>query len=211
MARSISGTPGLSRRLNTPLLKHLCLSTFYAIEYHDHIRSPDRKDCRFADIQGKKLAFAPQTRCLRPPTTATGRRDLAAQFRHSEQQLLAWANLGRIHAHPPAGRAKTGLLRAAGVTDRSRVGAAHLPAADKHVKDINIRRKVVHVLPSEKSVEQSIQTARKCSRRLRIRALGWAKALLRRAHLFPDAELMAGTPPHAIRVGGAHPTIHARN
>ena len=98
---------------------------------------------------------------LEAARTVKGRKALAAKTGISEQQLLEWANICDYMRIPGMGKAKTGLLRAAGVTTIRELALRNPSRLAQNMKDINVRRKLVHVLPSEKSVEQIIQKARK--------------------------------------------------
>jgi hypothetical protein len=53
---------------------------------------------------------------LEAASTVKGRKALAAKTGISEQQLLEWANVSDYMRIPGMGRAKVGLVRAAGVT-----------------------------------------------------------------------------------------------
>ena len=115
----------------------------------------------FAASKLKKLGIRTTEALLEAAHTAKGRRDLSAKSGISEQQLLEWANICDYMRIPGMGRAKAGLLRAAGVTTVRELALRNPSRLAQNMKDINIRRKLVHVLPSEKSVEQIIQKARK--------------------------------------------------
>ena len=115
----------------------------------------------FAASKLKKLGIRTTDALLEAAHTAKGRRDLSAKSGISEQQLLEWANICDYMRIPGMGKAKTGLLRAAGVTTVRELALRNPARLAQNMKDINIRRKLVHVLPSEKSVEQIIQKARK--------------------------------------------------
>ena len=115
----------------------------------------------FAASKLKKLGIRTTDALLEAAHTAKGRRDLSAKSGIGEQQLLEWANICDYMRIPGMGRAKTGLLRAAGVTTVRELALRNPSRLAQNMKDINIRRKLVHVLPSEKSVEQIIQKARK--------------------------------------------------
>ena len=115
----------------------------------------------FAASKLKKLGIRTTAALLEAAHTAKGRRDLSAKSGIGEQQLLEWANICDYMRIPGMGRAKTGLLRAAGVTTVRELALRNPSRLAQNMKDINIRRKLVHVLPSEKSVEQIIQKARK--------------------------------------------------
>ena len=115
----------------------------------------------FAASKLKKLGIRTTDALLEAAHTAKGRRDLSAKSGISEQQLLEWANICDYMRIPGMGRAKTGLLRAAGVTTVRELALRNPSRLAESMKDINTRRKLVHLLPSEKSVEQIIQKARK--------------------------------------------------
>ena len=115
----------------------------------------------FAASKLKKLGIRTTEALLEAAHTAKRRKDLSAKTGISEQQLLEWANICDYMRIPGMGRAKTGLLRAAGVTTVRELALRNPSRLAESMKDINIRRKLVHVLPSEKSVEQIIQKARK--------------------------------------------------
>src|SRR4051812_37340905 len=115
----------------------------------------------FAASKLKKLGIRTTEALLEAARTVKGRRELAANTGISEQQLLEWANFCDYMRIPGMGRARTGLLRAAGVTTVRELALRNPARLAQNMKDINTRRKLVHVLPSEKSVEQIIQKARK--------------------------------------------------
>jgi predicted RecB family nuclease len=115
----------------------------------------------FAASKLKKLGIRTTDALLEAAHTAKGRKDLSTKTGISEQQLLEWANICDYMRIPGMGKAKTGLLRAAGVTTVRELALRNPARLAESMKDINIRRKLVHVLPSEKSVEQIIQKARK--------------------------------------------------
>ena len=79
----------------------------------------------------------------------------------SEQQLLEWANVSDYMRIPGMGRAKVGLVRAAGVTTVRELALRNPSRLAESMKEVNTRRKLVRILPSEKSVEQLIAQARK--------------------------------------------------
>jgi predicted RecB family nuclease len=115
----------------------------------------------FAASKLKKLGIRTTEALLEAARTVKGRRDLSVKSGISEQQLLEWANICDYMRIPGMGKAKTGLLRAAGVTTVRELALRNPARLAESMRDINIRRKLVHVLPSEKSVEQIIQKARK--------------------------------------------------
>jgi len=98
---------------------------------------------------------------LEAARTVKGRKTLAAKTGISEQQLLEWANFADYMRIPGMGKAKVGLVRAAGVTTVRELAHRNPSRLAQSMKDINTKRKLVRVLPSEKSVEQLVQQARK--------------------------------------------------
>jgi len=98
---------------------------------------------------------------LEAARTVKGRKALAAKTGISEQQLLEWANFSDHMRIPGMGKAKIVLIRAAGVTTVRELGFRNPSRLAQSMKEANTRRKLVRVLPSEKSVEQLIERARK--------------------------------------------------
>ena len=123
-----------------------------------------------SDIDGMSAYFASKLKALGIRTTdglleatrtVKGRKALAAKTGISEQQLLEWANVSDYMRIPGMGRAKVGLVRAAGVTTVRELAHRNPSRLAQSMKEVNVRRKLVRVLPSEKSVEQLIAQARK--------------------------------------------------
>jgi predicted flap endonuclease-1-like 5' DNA nuclease len=100
---------------------------------------------------------------LEKASTVKARKALAAQTGISEQQLLAWANVADCMRIKGMGKAKAELLRAAGVNTVREFALRNPERLAQAMKDANDKRKLVRVLPSEKSVAQLIQNARKLS------------------------------------------------
>jgi len=84
--------------------------------------------------------------------------------------VVAWAldqgacianDVWGLQRDPGMGRAKVGLVRAAGVATVRELALRNPARLAQNMKDVNSRRKLVRVLPSEKSVEQLIEQARK--------------------------------------------------
>ena len=109
----------------------------------------------------KSLGIRTTAALLEAARTAKGRKELAAKTGISEQQLLEWANFSDHMRIPGMGKAKIGLIRAAGVTTVRELGLRNPSRLAQSMKDANTRRKLVRVLPSEKSVERLIEQARK--------------------------------------------------
>ena len=98
---------------------------------------------------------------LEAARTVKGRKALASKTGISEQQLLEWANVSDYMRIPGMGKAKVGLVRAAGVTTVRELALRNPARLAQNMRDINTKRKLVRLLPSEKSVEQLIAQARK--------------------------------------------------
>lgn len=92
---------------------------------------------------------------------AKARKALAAKTGITEQQLLEWANIADCMRIKGISTAKAGLLRAAGVTTVREFALRNPERLAQAMKDANDKRKLVRVLPSEKSVARLIQNARK--------------------------------------------------
>src|SRR5438876_31823 len=90
-----------------------------------------------------------------------GRKALAAKTGIGEQQLLEWANVSDYMRIPGMGKAKVGLVRAAGVATVRELALRNPARLAESMKEVNTKRRLVRVLPSEKSVEQLIAQARK--------------------------------------------------
>src|SRR6201990_3655236 len=100
-------------------------------------------------------------RLLEAARTMKGRKALAAKTGITEQQLLEWANFSDYMRIPGMGRAKVGLVRAAGVPTVRELALRNPARLAQNMKEVNVKRKLVRILPSEKSVEQLIAKARK--------------------------------------------------
>jgi len=109
----------------------------------------------------KSLGIRTTSALLEAARTVKGRKELAAKTGISEQQLLEWANFSDHMRIPGMGKAKIELIRAAGVTTVRELGLRNPSRLAQSMKEANIKRKLVRVLPSEKSVEQFIERARK--------------------------------------------------
>lgn len=94
-------------------------------------------------------------------STVKARKALAAKTGLSEQQLLAWANIADCMRIKGMGKAKAELLRAAGVVTVREFVQRNPERLAQAMKEANDKRKLVRVLPSDKSVAELIQRARK--------------------------------------------------
>jgi predicted RecB family nuclease len=111
----------------------------------------------------KSLGIRTTDALLEATRTVKGRKAIAAKTSISEQQLLEWANVSDYMRIPGMGRAKVGLMRAAGVTTVRELAHRNPSRLAQNMREVNIKRKLLRVLPSEKSVEQLIAQARKLS------------------------------------------------
>jgi predicted RecB family nuclease len=115
----------------------------------------------FAVTKLKSAGIRTTEGLLEAARTAKGRKALAAKTNLSEQQLLEWANIADCMRIPGMGKAKAELLRATGVTTVREFTHRNPARLAQAMKEVNTKRKLVRVLPSEKSVEQLIEHARK--------------------------------------------------
>ena len=103
----------------------------------------------FAASKLKSLGIRTTDKLLEAARTVNGRKALAAKTGISEQQI------------PGMGKAKVGLVRAAGVATVRELALRNPARLAESMKEVNTKRKLVRVMPSEKSVEQLIAQARK--------------------------------------------------
>jgi predicted RecB family nuclease len=115
----------------------------------------------FSASKLKSLGIRTTDALLEAARTVKGRKALALKTGITEQQLLDWANLSDYMRIPGMGRAKVGLVRAAGVTTVRELAMRNPARLAQNIREINTKRKLVRMLPSEKSVEQLIAQARK--------------------------------------------------
>src|SRR5260370_25503242 len=115
----------------------------------------------FSASKLKSLGIRTTDRLLEAARTVKGRKALAAKTGISEQQLLEWANFSDYMRIPGMGTAKVGLVRAAGVTTVRELALRNPARLAQNMKQVNTKRKLVLVLPSDKSVDQFIAKARK--------------------------------------------------
>jgi predicted RecB family nuclease len=115
----------------------------------------------FSASKLKSLGIRTTEALLEAARTVKGRKTLSARTGISEQTLLEWANVADYMRIPGMGKAKVNLVRAAGVTTVRELAHRNPARLAQNIKEVNIKRKLVRVLPSEKSVEQLIAQARK--------------------------------------------------
>ncbi|AWM00293.1 DUF4332 domain-containing protein [Bradyrhizobium amphicarpaeae] len=93
--------------------------------------------------------------------TVKGRKALSAKTGISEQLLLEWANVSDYMRIPGMGRAKVGLVRAAGVTTVRELAYRNPARLAQSMRDANEKKKLLRILPTEKSVGDIIAKAKK--------------------------------------------------
>jgi predicted RecB family nuclease len=120
----------------------------------------------YAASKLKSVGIRTAEALLEAARTVKGRTELWAKTGISEQQLLEWANFSDHMRIRGMGKAKIGLIRAAGVTTVRELGLRNPARLAQSMKEANIKRKLVRVLPSEKSVEQLIERARRLPQKI---------------------------------------------
>lgn len=109
----------------------------------------------------KSLGLRTTDEFLDAAQSPRGRKTLAAKTGFSEQQLLEWANIADYMRIPGLGNGKAKLLRASGVTTVREFTHRNPARLAQTMRDVNIKRKLVSALPSEKSIGSLIDQARK--------------------------------------------------
>ncbi|MFB6415759.1 MULTISPECIES: DUF4332 domain-containing protein [Bradyrhizobium] len=115
----------------------------------------------FAANKLKALGIRTTDALLEAAGTVKGRKALSAQTGISEQLLLEWANVSDYMRIPGMGRAKVGLVRAAGVTTVRELAYRNPARLAQSMRDANEKKKLLRILPSEKSVGDIIAKAKK--------------------------------------------------
>ena len=110
----------------------------------------------------KSLGIRTTAGLLEAARTVKGRKTLAAKTGISEQQLLEWANVSDYMRIPGMGKAKVGLVRAAGVTTVRELALRNPARLAQNMREVNTRKKTgSRTALGKKSVEQLIAQARK--------------------------------------------------
>ena len=91
----------------------------------------------------KALGIRTTDGLLEATRTVQGRKALAAKTGISEQQLLEWANISDYMRIPGMGKAKVGLVRAAGVTTVRELALRNPARLAQNMKEVNTKRKLV--------------------------------------------------------------------
>src|SRR6202047_4120325 len=93
----------------------------------------------FAASKLKSLGIRTTDRLLEAARTVKGRKVLAAKTGITEQQLLEWANVSDYMRIPGMGKAKVGLVRAAGVTTVRELALRHSARLAQNMKEVNTK------------------------------------------------------------------------
>src|ERR1700761_8021470 len=93
----------------------------------------------FAASKLKSLGIRTTDRLLEAARTVKGRKMLAAKTGISEQQLLEWANFSDYMRIPGMGRAKAGLVRAAGVPTVRELALRNPARLAQNMKEVNVK------------------------------------------------------------------------
>ena len=130
------------------------MSASYPIRSLDGVNSDDAAALRAAGIRttGKLLEAAKDTK---------GRKALAEKTGIDEKRLLRWANTADRLRVSGLGKEYAELLRVVGVDtvrDLRYRNPAHLAA---RMSDVNKKRKLVRLVPSEKAIKRWIDSAKK--------------------------------------------------
>ncbi len=98
---------------------------------------------------------------LKKASTFKDRKALSAATGLCEKQILEWANIADCMRIKGMGKAKAELLRAAGVKTVREFALRNPARLAQAMAEANSKKKLVQILPSEKSVGQLIAHARK--------------------------------------------------
>lgn len=109
----------------------------------------------------KAIGIRTTAKLLEAAKNAKGRERLAAKIGYDEKRILFWANMLDRMRIKGVGEDYAELLRAAGVDTVRELKYRNPENLAKSMKDANVRRKLVRVLPSDRAVVRWIENARK--------------------------------------------------
>lgn len=115
----------------------------------------------YAAMLLKKAGIRTTEKLLKKAGTAKDRKALSAETKFSEQQLLGWANIAAIMSVKGISTGKAGLIRASGVNTVRELAMRNPGRLARAMRDINDKKKLVRVLPSEESLARLIENAGK--------------------------------------------------
>ncbi len=109
----------------------------------------------------KSVGIRSTDRLLEAARTVKGRKQLAEKTGFDEKRLLCWANVADRMRIRGISKEYAELLQAAGVDTVKELKYRNPLNLAKAMADANTKRRLVRLLPSEKSVERWIETAKK--------------------------------------------------
>jgi hypothetical protein len=109
----------------------------------------------------KSVGIRSTARLLEEARTVKGRKALAGKTSFDEKQLLCWANFADRMRIKGISKEYAELLGAAGVDTVKELKYRNPANLAKAMGDVNKKRKLVRLLPSEKVVERWIEHAKK--------------------------------------------------
>lgn len=115
----------------------------------------------YAAAQLKKAGIRTTEKLLQKAGTAKDRKALCARTGINEQQLLDWPNIAAIMSVKGISTGKAGLIRASGVNTVRELAMRNPGRLAHAMREANDKKKLVRVLPSEKSVKRLIENAGK--------------------------------------------------
>lgn len=114
-----------------------------------------------AAVKLKSVGIRTTDGLLKSAGSAKARKILSAKTGISEQQLLAWANIADLMGVKGISTGKAGLIRASGVNTVRELAMRNPGRLAQAMRETNDRKKLVRVLPTEKSVARLIENAGK--------------------------------------------------
>lgn len=112
-------------------------------------------------VRLKAIGIRTTTKLLRAAKDVKGRKALAAKIGVDEKEILAWANMADRMRIKGMGHGYAVLLRAVGVDTVKELRYRNPANLAKAMAAANAKRKLVQVLPSKKSIEDWIESAKK--------------------------------------------------
>ncbi len=109
----------------------------------------------------KTIGIRTAERLLEAAKSPKDRQQLAARISIDEKRILRWANLVDRMRIKGVGEDYAELLRAAGVDTVKELTYRNPARLAKAMKEANVKRKLVRVLPSDRAVVRWVETAKK--------------------------------------------------
>ena len=109
----------------------------------------------------KSVGIRTTGKLLEAAKNPKGRKALASKTGYDEAQILRWANLADRMRIKGVGEPYAELLRAAGVDTVKELKFRNPSNLVRRMADVNVKRKLVRMLPSDRLVERWIENAKK--------------------------------------------------